>query len=195
MQPIARTDYRKLSLAEAAAEAEAVTRDAQGAFGKLTGAQLNWKPSADAWSVGQCLEHLIVINHEMFVPLDRVIEGRQRMSWWEQMPYLPRLFGGIMVKAVSPETKQKLKAPSTARPSTSAIDAQIVSHFVAHQHELAGRLQELEKYEVDKISVTSPFIALITYSVLDACRLIVAHERRHLQQAERVTQTPGFPPQ
>jgi hypothetical protein len=30
---------------------------------------------------------------------------------------------------------------------------------------------------------------LITYSVLDACRLIVAHERRHLTQAKRVMET------
>ena len=28
----------------------------------LTSRQLNWKPNQDAWSVGQCLEHLCVAN-------------------------------------------------------------------------------------------------------------------------------------
>jgi hypothetical protein len=33
----------------------------------------------------------------------------------------------------------------------------------------------------------------LTYSVLDGCRLIVTHERRHFEQARRVTQASGFP--
>jgi hypothetical protein len=34
---------------------------------------------------------------------------------------------------------------------------------------------------------------VIVYSLLDTIRLIVAHERRHLAQAQRVTTAPGFP--
>jgi hypothetical protein len=29
--------------------------------------------------------------------------------------------------------------------------------------------------------------------VLDGCRLMVAHDRRHMEQARRVMQMPGFP--
>jgi hypothetical protein len=42
--------------------------------------------------------------------------------------------------------------------------------------------------------MVSPFAAFITYSVLDGCRLIVAHARRHFEQARRVTEQQGFPP-
>ena len=41
--------------------------------------------------------------------------------------------------------------------------------------------------------MVSPFVAFITYTVLDGWRVIVAHGRRHLEQARRVTQSPGFP--
>jgi hypothetical protein len=41
--------------------------------------------------------------------------------------------------------------------------------------------------------MVSPFASVIAYSVLDACRIIVAHERRHFEQARSGTQTPGFP--
>ena len=34
-------------------------------FGHLSAEQINWKPSADSWSVGQCFEHLIKAN-ELF---------------------------------------------------------------------------------------------------------------------------------
>src|SRR5207302_2299868 len=36
----------------------------------LTPLQFNWKPSQDAWSVGQCLEHLRVAN-EVYLPAIR----------------------------------------------------------------------------------------------------------------------------
>jgi len=41
--------------------------------------------------------------------------------------------------------------------------------------------------------MVSPFVRFITYSVLDGCRLMAAHDRRHFEQARRVTQTAGFP--
>ncbi len=186
-------DYTKLSLAEAVTEAEAVTRDAQTAFGQLTAEQLNWKPSAAAWSVGQCLEHLIAANRQMFPAFDEVLEGRKQTSLWERVPLLPGLCGRVMVKSQAPEATRKFKAPPAAQPSASAIDAGVVSHFTAHQREVVGRLQEMEKYEADRIIITSPFVRLITYSMLDACRLLVTHERRHLAQAQRVTKLPGFP--
>lgn len=33
---------------------------------------------------------------------------------------------------------------------------------------------------------------IITYSVLDGARLMLAHDHRHIQQAGRVTRSPGF---
>ena len=41
--------------------------------------------------------------------------------------------------------------------------------------------------------VTSPVSPLVTYSLLDAYRIMVAHGRRHFEQAQRVTEAAGFP--
>ena len=40
--------------------------------------------------------------------------------------------------------------------------------------------------------MTSPFIRVVTYSVLDGWRLALAHDCRHLEQARRVASSPGF---
>jgi len=186
-------DFTTLSLPETLAEAEAIAQDVQGTLAQLNAEQLNWKPNAESWSVGQCLEHLIVADYAMFGAFDEVLSGRKRATRWERMPLLPGLFGKLLVKSVSPQAKQKLKAPLKIQPSTSAIDPQIVSRFVEHQRELVSRLTNLDNFFVEKIVMTSPLMKLITYSVLDACRLIVAHERRHLAQAQRVMETAGFP--
>jgi hypothetical protein len=36
-------------------------------------------------------------------------------------------------------------------------------------------------------------IRVITYTVLDGWRIVVAHDHRHIEQARRVTQSPDFP--
>ncbi|MGH9845736.1 MAG: DinB family protein [Blastocatellia bacterium] len=187
------TVFTKLSLSEMLVETEAIAADAQRAFGHLNAQQLNWKPGAAGWSVAQCLEHLMAANPPMLQAIDEAMAGTKRPRFFERLPVLPGLFGKLMVKIVSPGFNQKLKAPPTARPAASAIDAQVVNRFLTHQHEIAERINGLERLGAARIVMTSPFVSFITYSLLDACRLIVAHERRHLAQAQRVMETPGFP--
>jgi hypothetical protein len=43
------------------------------------------------------------------------------------------------------------------------------------------------------VVMVSPFVRVISYTVLDGWRLVVAHDWRHVEQARRVMQAPGFP--
>jgi hypothetical protein len=54
-------------------------------------------------------------------------------------------------------------------------------------------LRALDERDAARAIMTSPFIKVVTYSVLDGSRLILAHDRRHFEQARRVTQSPAFP--
>jgi hypothetical protein len=187
------TDFTKLSLSELRAETEAIATEAQRSFAPLNAQQLNWKPSAERWSVAQCLEHLLHANQEMFAPMDAAMANPHGAGFLARLPVWSELCGKFMIKIVSPNFKQKLKAPSTARPATSAIDAEIVTRFLAMQPTILERINRLESLGTKPIVMTSPFVRWITYSLLDACRLMVAHERRHLAQAQRVMEAPGFP--
>ncbi len=187
------TDYTTITFQQSLAEFDAIASDARKTFGHLNLAQLNWKPGAEQWSVAQCLEHLIAINREYYPTFDAIVQGRKKTALLEQLPVLPGLIGRMMVKLLSPDSTRKFKAPGQVAPAVSAIDPQIVEGFVAHQREIAGRYRELEKFDPARTIITSPFAAVITYSLLDACRICVAHERRHFAQAVRVMETPGFP--
>ncbi len=186
-------DYQTLALPQIFAEAEAIAGDAKTLFGHLNSQQLNWKPGADSWSVAQCLEHLISTNREFYPVFDRILNGERRRSLLQRLPFLPGLFGRMMVKALSPNSHQKFKAPISAQPSSSSIDPQIVDRFVAHQHETLAKMKSLENNNPAEIIITSPFASVLVYSLLDAFRLIVAHERRHFAQSQRVMETDGFP--
>jgi hypothetical protein len=182
-----------MSLPELLNEADAVARDVQTTFGSLTAEQLNWKPAADSWSVAQCLDHLIASNNEMLAVFDPVISGSKRTSFVERLPFLPGLMGRLMVKYVAPQGTQKLKAPASAVPSSSKLDRQIVNQFVSLQQEVIRKIKAVENLKPEQVIITSPFAGFITYSLLDACRIIVAHERRHFEQARRVMAMDGFP--
>jgi hypothetical protein len=186
-------DYQKLTLPQVYDEAEAITGDAKALFGHLTREQLNWKPAANSWSVAQCLDHLITINREYYPVFDRILEGEHRRTLLHRLPLLPALFGRFMVKALSPNSSQKFKAPATAQPSSSSIDPQIVEHFITQQRETLAKMRSLENRGPAEVIITSPFASVVVYSLLDAFRIVVAHERRHFAQAQRVMDTNGFP--
>lgn len=187
------TDPTKLSLPQIYAEAEAIAVDAQQLFGRLKAAQINWQPHQAAWSVGQCLDHLVVTNHEFFPLLDQLGKGEYRATLWQRMPALPGLFGRLMIKTLAPGATRKFKAPPRFQPTASHVDPQIVSRFVAHQQDVIAKMRATEKLELARIIITSPVSKLVVYSLLDAYRILVVHERRHLAQAQRVMETNAFP--
>jgi hypothetical protein len=174
-------------------DAKAVAEDAQKTFGPLSAEQLNWKPNAESWSVAQCFEHLIVTNSGYFPIIKKLVSGEYKHSLKERFPLLPKLFGKIVINAVKPEAPRKVKAATKFQPSNSALDAGIINKFVGHQQEIIEHIKMTENLNLSKIIITSPIINLITYSLLDAYKIIVAHEQRHLSQAKRVMQTEGFP--
>ena len=187
------TDYSTFSLAEVAADFAAIARDAQSGFGDLGEQQLNWRPDARRWSVAQCFDHLLRTNREMFQAMDAAASGSKPLTIWQRLPVLPGLFGAMLVKSQAPEARRKFTAPRKGEPASSAIDRKIIGRFAAYQGEAAGRVRALEGRDAARIIMVSPFVSFLTYSVLDGCRLIATHQRRHFEQARRVRQETGFP--
>ena len=186
-------DYTTISLANVRTEFEAIAADAAAAFGRLDARQLNWKADAARWSVAQCLEHLLTANGQMAEMADQALDGTRRRTLWQRLPIWPGLLGRMLVRTQSPDTTRKFKAPGKAQPAASAIDAGIVGRFVDQQRVLIAKLDAAAARDLAGVVMVSPFLGIVTYSVLDGWRLMVAHERRHLQQATRVMATPGFP--
>ena len=174
-------------------ELGAVGAEARKVFGCLTRAQLNWKPSAEQWSVGLCFDHLIKTNSTFFPEMERVAAGTFKSSAWARVSPLSGFFGRFVLKTLDPEKGRKTKAPRVFLPASSDVDADVMEKFAAHQAELAKLMRATSKADLRRTMVTSPVTSVATYSLLDAYRIVVAHERKHFEQARRVTNVPGFP--
>ncbi len=173
--------------------ANAITDETLAGFGDLTAKQLNWKPSADQWSVAQCFDHLVTANAAYFPIFEKVLSGEKKNTFWESLPWLPAFWGKMLIKAVAPESTSKLKAPKIFHPSSSGVDGAIIRRFINQQKQVIGYMKATEDLGLEKIRISSPVTNLITYSLMDAYRILINHEKRHLAQAMRVSEMDRFP--
>lgn len=174
-------------------QAAAISHDAQKVFGGLSKDQLNWKPGAERWSVAQCFAHLITSNSGYLPLIDDVLKGQKKSSVWQKLPFVPGMWGKLLIKSLDPAQTRKMKAPKKFQPSQSDVSGSIIHDFVTQQGQLLEKMQATANLDLERIVITSPAASFVTYSLMDAYRIIVVHERRHFQQAQRVTEESGFP--
>jgi hypothetical protein len=185
-------DLRRADLPKLITEANAVAANAKAAFGRLSVSQLNWKPSPERWSVAQCFDHLLTTNKSYFPFIDDAASGRNR-TIWQRLPLLPRLMGSLLIKFVDPRSVRKVKAPQKFQPAQSDISGSVIDDFVAQQGEIVEKMKATGHLDLERLIITSPVGAVITYSLMDTYRVLVLHEHRHFQQAKRVTEESAFP--
>ncbi|OWY21233.1 hypothetical protein BVG80_13960 [Sphingobacteriales bacterium TSM_CSM] len=176
-------------LQEASSESEQL-------FGQLSAAALNWKPSPDKWSIAQCLHHLMVTNTSYYPEFERILNGGAFTNPWGKIPFLPSFFGQMLLKSVNPASARALKTTPVFAPSSSNLPATIVADFVKQQQQTINYYNRLQQVPAPhKVLVTSPAARFITYSLSNTLHIIALHGQRHLNQAKRILQMPGFPAQ
>lgn len=171
---------------------QSVADDARAAFGALSAEQLNWKPSEKGWSVGQCFEHIIKTNLEFYPEFERLASGTRKNSIWENISPFTGWGGRFLINAVSIDSK-KAKVPSKRVVPPSDIGADIIERFAEHIGDVNRKIEACANADRRKTVVTSPFLAIFTYTLDDAYTVLVEHTKRHFRQAERVTKAEGFP--
>ena len=184
---------RNSSLTTVVGEARLVATETQRAFGRLSAPQLNWKPTADDWSIAQCLDHVIISNRPYFGIIHDVIAGGRRPSLWERIAPFSRFFAGFILDTLRPDSGRTAKARKAFYPSRSSITPDNVATFLEQQDRLISLMEATQNLDLDRIVVTSPVARVVTYSLMDAYRIIVVHEQNHFVQATRVMDAPGFP--
>jgi hypothetical protein len=169
-----------------------VADDARATFGSLTAEQLNWKPVENSWSVGQCFEHIIKTNEQFFPEFEKLARGNRKNTFFESYSPLSGFFGRFLIKAVSEDSK-KAKAPSKKIVPPSDISDDVIDRFASHIGKVNQMVEKCAGADRKKTVVTSPFLAVFTYTLDDAYTVLVEHTKRHFRQARRVTETTGFP--
>jgi hypothetical protein len=154
-------------------------------FGELNEDQLNRKLSPDKWSIGECIDHL-VISHDQYLKNIRKIEFERIEPGNDSKPYKHTIFGNILVNSVSPEATRKVKTFKVFKPIHKLIAIGVVDDYHRSLDELIEVARKFEGYDLIKIKISSPISSFIRLNLGDAFMIHLNHDRRHIDQANKV---------
>ena len=191
VQPVAATSAPSWCL-RLTSELDAADTRAIALANGLTTAQLNWKPRPDAWSVGQCLEHLCISNEVYVGPIAESLGDRPTGPVDE---ITPGWFGRWFIrKYIEPTTqKARARAPRKIAPIAKDLDSSILDRFIASNASVRDLIARAKGHDVNRVRFKNPFVPLIRFTVGTGLQIIARHNHRHLLQAERVKTLADFP--
>ena len=172
-------------------ELDLIDRNTRDLTSGLTIEQLNWQPAPGGWSIGQCLQHLCLGN-EIYLPAISAALVRKNPSAVQEITlgWFSRWFIRSFIEP-SPATKRG-PAPKKIVPSEH-IELSVIDRFLRTNQDARQLIRLAEAYDVNRIRFVNPFVPLLRFTVGTGLKITCGHERRHLQQAERVKHSPGFP--
>jgi hypothetical protein len=165
-----------------------VTDFFQKEFRDLGPDQLNWRPNPATWSIGQVIDHLIVINKTYFPIINRLNEGSYKLFWPGKVKFMVNFFGNFILQSVEPTRKRKMKTLPIWEPTKSDVGTEILFAFAEQQDQLKEMIRASTVWLDQGVVISSPANHIIVYKLERAFDIIVAHEQRHLAQARELNQ-------
>jgi hypothetical protein len=158
-----------------------------GAVRGLSREQLEYRPSADRWSVAECVEHIILVETYVLEELEGLVKqtpDSSRRSDWEgrDVPLVKRVAARV----------NRLRAPEGFRPNGRWPIEKLAPEFEAAR---ARSREFVASLEGDLRSRLYLHPALGEIDAYQCILLIAGHCDRHRAQSEEVMWTSGFPGQ
>lgn len=144
------------------------------------------RPNPSSWSAAECISHLS-ISTEMVLPLlqSAVDDARKRGVTATNRPPKMDLLGRVLRWFLEPPIRQRLKTSARFVPRSVRAKAEAFGEFAAFQSKLAELITSARGIDLNRVKVVSPFDKRIRYNLYSAFRILFAHQRRHLWQAEQ----------
>jgi hypothetical protein len=157
----------------------------------LSADQMNWQPSPDAWSIGQCLEHLHIANEVYLPTIAGALDGQERRAVNQiELGWFSRWF---IRNYIAPNPNgPRARAPRKIRPA-KRVEPEILAAFLGGNQTARELVMRASVYDVNRIRFKNPFVALLRFTVGAGLEIVVKHQSRHLLQAEGVRRSADFP--
>ena len=183
-------------------EIDAAGRAAETIVAPLTDAQFFFAPALPSpsggpvkrgWGIAQCIDHLAIMNAVYCQPIRAAVDAARDKGITGGGPIAPSFFGRKFIESQEPPVKRKTWAPAKARPVSTGSRNEIMAAYYASHETIRGLARDCATIDVNRATFQNPFLPLVRVRVGTGLRILTAHERRHLWQAEQVTKAAGFP--
>jgi hypothetical protein len=160
----------------------------------LSDTQFHWQPdSGRAWSIAQCLDHLGNMNAAYGAAMRTAVDRARSQGWRRTGPIASSRAGRWFIASQEPPVKRKVRSPSSVIPQSTKSRAEVMSHYHNAHAGIRQLIHDCADIDVNRATFKNPFLPLIRVRVGTAFRILAAHDRRHLWQAEQVKGARGFP--
>ena len=169
-----------------AQEINEARRRAEALVGGLTPEQLTTQPEAGKWSVAECILHLNVTARGHAVFDGKRPSQKPSVTTKLELGHFgigPK--GRLLIWIAEPPPKFRIPAPPHLRPARIDNPLKLLPDFLKAQDEWERLIRESAGLDLSKIKIGklfSPFRARFAA----ALPWMMAHQRRHLLQAENV---------
>lgn len=151
---------------------------------KYSAEALNWKASAESWSVLECMEHLNLYG-DFYLP---EFESRISKSKYDSVPeFKSGILGNYFAKSMLPRKKlNKMKTFKDKNPIGSDLSVTTINRFVEQQKLILDLLDKAGKVDLNKTKSSISISKYIKLKLGDAFRVVIYHNQRHIVQAQNV---------
>ncbi|NWF89920.1 MAG: DinB family protein [Ignavibacteriaceae bacterium] len=158
-------------------------------FVHLSEDQLNRKPDSNSWSAAECFQHLLFTNASYLKSFKELLEQQKDLN--EEIKasarkYKHSFWGKLILYFVNPNNKMKSKTTKAFNPAYSKVEHDVVHKYLAQHDEIVSAISKMRNLDLKKLKIPSPINSKIKYNLGDAVRILVLHDKRHIQQAERI---------
>jgi hypothetical protein len=159
----------------------------------LSEEQLAWRPGPASWSIAQCLDHLAKGDRLYVDAMQPAVAAARRRGSRRRGLIRPGLPSRWFVRSLDAPPRRKFAAPAKIVPTLDKTGRQAADEL-RHEHaRVQALLREAAELDLNRTRFINPFIPLLRFTLGTGFMVLAAHERRHLWQATRLRQHPGFP--
>ena len=155
----------------------------------LNDEQFNWRPAENAWSMAECIDHLVMIGTIMGRNIDEALEKAEARGLRSDGPFKYGAIGNWFVRAVSGSDegrRRKFKAPATYTPTSNHTISRLDAAFNEVQDRFVERVERSNGVDLARVKMPSPISRFIRLSLGQWLALLAGHQERHLLQAKDV---------
>jgi hypothetical protein len=152
------------------------------AMKQLTEAELNCRPAPCRWSALECLEHLNLYGNYYLPEIERKLLLCSQIDG--NFEYKSSFAGDFFTNTVKAGNQKKMKAPRNMTPVNAALTIATADTFLDQCRRLVAILEEAKRRDLMKVKTSVSLTKLMKLRIGDTIRFVVAHNERHILQAE-----------
>ena len=155
------------------------------ALSRLSEQELHQRPQPDAWSALEAIEHLNLWND---LYLGRTEAAIANTTTSPSPEFTSSWLGNKFAAGMKPGSKtRKVPTLRKLKPRTEGLTKATIDTWLKDAERQRSLLDEARAVDLTRVKIKTALTSLLSMRLGDALRMIVYHNWRHIEQAERAT--------